>query len=259
MSKSRIRVISLGWGVQSFTLAAMVALGELEPVDVAIHSDTGFESVLTYEFAKRWTPWLESHGVSVATVHGTNGDISEIYNPSLNYNFLKIPAFSIGKTGKVQIGRRQCTIDWKILPQRRWLRANRKGQSIDQLVGISFDERERMRLSDVQYIQSVYPLVEKRITRFNCKQWLEAHDLEIPPKSACVFCPYHSLAQWRQTASVPADWSRAVEVDQFIHNCNPGRPQFLNAKVVPITELDLSTQEENGQMTFFDCSGTCWL
>ena len=31
-----MKVISLGWGVQSFTLAAMVALGELEPVDYAI-------------------------------------------------------------------------------------------------------------------------------------------------------------------------------------------------------------------------------
>jgi hypothetical protein len=34
--------ISLGWGVQSFTLAAMVALGELPPVDVAIHADVHF-------------------------------------------------------------------------------------------------------------------------------------------------------------------------------------------------------------------------
>ena len=33
-----MKIISLGWGVQSFTLAAMVALGELEPVDFAIHA-----------------------------------------------------------------------------------------------------------------------------------------------------------------------------------------------------------------------------
>ena len=41
-----MRVISLGWGVQSFTLAAMVALGELEPIDAAIHADTTHDSVL---------------------------------------------------------------------------------------------------------------------------------------------------------------------------------------------------------------------
>ena len=63
-----MKVISLGWGVQSFTLAAMAALGELEPVDVAIHADTTHESKLTYEFAARWTPWLEERCVRVVTV-----------------------------------------------------------------------------------------------------------------------------------------------------------------------------------------------
>lgn len=63
-----MKALSLGWGVQSFTLAAMVALGDLEPVDVAIHADTTHESKLTYEFAARWTPWLEERGVRVVTV-----------------------------------------------------------------------------------------------------------------------------------------------------------------------------------------------
>lgn len=48
--------ISLGWGVQSFTLAAMSALGELPAVDVAIHADTTHEASGTYAFAARWTP-----------------------------------------------------------------------------------------------------------------------------------------------------------------------------------------------------------
>jgi len=39
-----MKSLSLGWGVQSFTLAAMVALGDLEPVDVAIHADTTHEA-----------------------------------------------------------------------------------------------------------------------------------------------------------------------------------------------------------------------
>ena len=63
-----MKIISLGWGVQSFTLAAMVALGELEPVDFAIHADTTHESALTYEFASRWTPWLQKRGVVVVVV-----------------------------------------------------------------------------------------------------------------------------------------------------------------------------------------------
>ena len=63
-----MKIISLGWGVQSWTLAAMVALGELPPVDFAIHSDTTWERASTYEFARQWTPWLEERGVKVVTV-----------------------------------------------------------------------------------------------------------------------------------------------------------------------------------------------
>ena len=32
--------INLGWGIQSFTMAAMSALGTLPRVDAAIHADT---------------------------------------------------------------------------------------------------------------------------------------------------------------------------------------------------------------------------
>ena len=127
-----MKVISLGWGVQSFTLAAMVALGELEPVEAAIHSDTGYESQLTYEFAKRWTGWLEDHGVKVVAVNGTGGEIDNIYKTSSKGNrFLKIPAY-YEKEGKTAIMARQCTTDWKVVPVRRWLQANRNKQPVEQ-------------------------------------------------------------------------------------------------------------------------------
>ena len=45
--------LSLGWGVQSFTLAAMAALGELPPIDLAIHADTGHEAQGTYDHARK--------------------------------------------------------------------------------------------------------------------------------------------------------------------------------------------------------------
>ena len=67
-----LRYLSLGWGVQSWTIAAMVALGELPPVDIAVHADTGHEAQGTYEHVRLWTPWLEERGVKVATVHPDN-------------------------------------------------------------------------------------------------------------------------------------------------------------------------------------------
>jgi len=58
-----MKVLSLGWGVQSFALAAMSALGVLPKVDAAMH-----ERAETYAFAEKWTPWLEKRGVKVMTV-----------------------------------------------------------------------------------------------------------------------------------------------------------------------------------------------
>lgn len=70
-----MRVISLGWGVQSFALAAMSALDELPPIDAAIHADTTHERTETYKFAAKWTPWLEERGVRVVTVKDSSSTI----------------------------------------------------------------------------------------------------------------------------------------------------------------------------------------
>ena len=138
-----MKILSLGWGVQSFTIAAMVALGELEPIDAAIHADTTHESKLTYEFAARWTGWLEERGVKVVTVINDQ----KVIQPLSSGKFVvDIPAFTISEKSNGQI-RRQCTQDWKIAPMRRWLQANRNKEPVEQWIGISLDEAERMRPS----------------------------------------------------------------------------------------------------------------
>ena len=48
--------LALGWGVQSFTIAAMCALGEIIGLTLAIHADTGHESSFTYDFARPLDP-----------------------------------------------------------------------------------------------------------------------------------------------------------------------------------------------------------
>lgn len=118
-----MKVISLGWGVQSFTLAAMAALGETQQVDAAIHADTTHEASGTYEFARQWTPWLEERGVRVITVKD-EGAANRVWAGEM------IPAFtaSPNKNGQAL---RTCTQRWKIAPIRRWLQANRNGEHIE--------------------------------------------------------------------------------------------------------------------------------
>ncbi len=97
-----MKIISLGWGVQSFTLAAMVALGELEPVDAAVHADTTHESILTYQFAERWTPWLVERGVKVVKVVGDPRPDPLPVRGGLVFRLMLLPIMAGCSTGNVR-------------------------------------------------------------------------------------------------------------------------------------------------------------
>ena len=246
-----MKVISLGWGVQSFTLAAMAALGELEHVDAAIHADTRHESILTYQFAERFTGWLEEMGVKVITVSDKSSD--RVLAGEM------IPAFTSSPAGENGQAFRTCTQRWKIAPIRRWLQANRKGEQVEMWLGISLDEYQRMKDSEVKYITNRWPLIEKHMTREDCEVWLIKNGLKVPPKSACTFCPYHNTKEWRRIKAQPKDWEEAVIVDRMIRKARPPYDLFVHPSRKPLEEVDLRTQEEKGQLSFWDqeCSGIC--
>ncbi len=263
-----MRIISLGWGVQSWGLAAMSALGVLPPVDAAVHADTGHERAETYSFAAKWTPWLEARGVRVVTVKGTH-QLSLIDE----WGGVFLPVFSLSDqdNSRGQL-RRQCTQRWKIAPIRRWIREQgvnvraRKSGQVKQWLGITLDEIERMRSSGVLYIENVYPFIEqldRPWTRGMVMQWLRKNGLDIPVKSSCIFCPYHDRQTWRDIQqSDTGDWEKALAVDGTIRHKRPGYSCYLTALRKPLTDCDFRSQEEHGQLTLWEaeeCSGMCFL
>lgn len=253
-----MRVISLGWGVQSFTLAVMAALGDIEPVAAAVHADTTYESSLTYDFAKKWTPWLEERGVKVETVKNTKpNDVIRPYGD--NKYRIRIPVFTASE--KVGQLRRTCTADWKIAPLRRWLQENRDGKQVEQLIGISTDEFLRMRDSNVKYIKNVYPLIQLKMSRNDCLDYLDKNNIEKPAKSSCTFCPFHSTKEWQATKKIQKDWDQAVAYDIEMRDKRPPFKIFLHPSRRPLDSIDFRTEEEKGQTTFWDqeCQGMCGI
>lgn len=251
-----MKIISLGWGVQSFTLAAMVALGELEPIDFAIHADTLHESALTYQFAERWTGWLFEHGVKVVTVKPESSPVID------EFGGIMIPAHAKQGNKSDGIVRRQCTDKWKRAPMRKWLQENRNGVQVEQWVGISLDEFQRMKDSDVKYIKHRWPLIEKKMRRIDCVLWLEQRGIEIPPKSACTFCPFTPTKDWPTRSRIMSDWIDAVTVDNHIRNYKPGYELYVHRSHIPLSEIDMRSEEEKGQLAFDfgfndECSGVC--
>jgi len=234
-----LKILNLGWGVQSWTMAAMVALGEMEPVNFAIHSDTSWESSETYQFSKKWTPWLENHGLKVITVNDKE-QAAKALTPKTD-----IPAFSLHvETHKKGMLRRQCTGRWKIDPIRRYIskvlserKILKSPKTVEQWLGITRDESQRAKASDVKFISHRFPLLELNMSRTDCYLWLRTKNLPNPGKSSCVICPYHSRSQWeKMKRKRPSDWKKAVEVDNALREVALPYLLFIHRQRIPLSE-----------------------
>lgn len=259
-----IELISLGAGVQSSTMALMAAHGEIEPMpEAAIFADTGAEPRQVYD----WLDWLEAklpfpvhrvmhdRGLTVNIEESIGGE-NQVSNPPF------YTEFGIGKL------RRNCTIDYKLNPIRKKARElaglvpkqRVKAPVVRQWIGISTDEIQRMRGSMDKWQELRYPLIEARMTRGHCLEWMEANGYTQPPRSACVYCPFKSNAEWQHTRNDPEAWSEAVRIDEMIRNGVRGTKQklYLHRDGVPLVEADLTTAESAGQISWLDeCEGMC--
>lgn len=249
------RFLSLGWGLQSSTLAVMAALGDIEPIRAAIHSPTP-EREATLQYASYMTTWLQDRGITVITAPPVD---------TLKGAGVRVPAFT-GKRGQLQ---RQCTDKWKIYPFRRIVRQLLKGHSPMRgivLLGISVDEWSRAKTSDVKYLTHEFPLLDLRMTRKDCQAYLESKELPIPVKSSCVFCPYQSKAAWRDIGQNATDRALAIAYDEAIRHKVAGQPAFVHPDKIPLVDILKSPGENGYQYDMLDhidenapCkSGYCW-
>lgn len=268
----RLRVLSLGAGVQSTTLALMAAHGEIGPMpDCAIFADTGWEPVAVGAHLR----WLTSPNVLPFPVHIVSaGNIREdLLKAAEGERWASIPAFTRtlkGRRAEIGMIRRQCTKDYKIVPIRRKVRelaglTRRRSPAfpvVEQWIGISLDEAIRMKPSFEAWQVNRWPLIERRMTRLDCLRWLERHGYPLPPKSSCVGCPFHSDAMWREIRDRdPEAWSEAVEVDRAIRTGLRGirGEVFLHHSARALDQADLTTAADRGQLDLFgnECEGLC--
>lgn len=265
------RVLSLGAGVQSSTLLWMALEGQIEPFDAVIFADTGWEPAAVYQHLERLKTQTEAAGIPFYLV--TSGHIREdALDPTKR--FASMPLFIRNPDGSAGMGRRQCTTEYKLKPlllKQRELaglqpRQRSKQHLMDSIIGISWDETQRMRDGAYPWIRNVYPLVDLRMTRQDCLDWAKQHGYDLPPRSACIGCPYKSDHEWRRLRDeAPDEWADAVAFDEAIRDGH-GRSRgvmrgkiYLHAQRVPLAEVDLSTPAERGQLSLFDdeCLGMC--
>jgi hypothetical protein len=258
----RTPVISLGAGVQSSAMLLMAARGELDDLgrpELAIFADTQHEPAATYEYLGMLRTEAYRGGIEVATV--TAGDLLDAATTG---TFNPIPLYVSGD-GREAVGRRQCTKDFKLRPIRAEMR--RRGFSeqrpVEMWIGISIDEAvKRMKGSGLKWVENRWPLVERQLDRRACARWLVGHGYPLPPKSACVFCPYKRDREFALMRDEdPVSFARAVAADEAMRDAGDGRQQFVSRSLVPLSEL--RTVEDLGQQTLdfgledAECEGMC--
>lgn len=260
-----MRVLSLGAGVQSSTLALMAAHGEIDIPDCAIFADTQSEPKAIYE----WLDWLEKqlpypvHRIS----KGNLGDAALKVHTSKNgnkYQRSAPPAWITEGDGKVNLLMRQCTVDYKIDPIRRKLRElGGKKCGVEQFIGISMDELHRMKPSRDGWIKNRWPLIEKGMTRQDCINWMRNKGYPTPPRSSCSFCPYHSNDEWKRLKNNdPEAFADAVKFESEFQETMKqvkgfrGTP-YLHRSCVPLSEIDFDAPSPQMDMFGNECEGVC--
>lgn len=134
-----------------------------------------------------------------------------------------------------------------------------------QWIGISMDEMVRMKESRDAWIICRWPLIENKKSRRDCLEWMRKMHFPKPPRSACVYCPFHDNAEWRRLkAEEPTEFNRAVQFERDLQRVkgasgNIRSVPFLHRSLVPLSEVDFSTEEERGQLNMFnnECEGMC--
>jgi hypothetical protein len=272
-----IRVLSLGAGVQSTTVALMSAVGDLPKLDHAIFADTGWEPRAVYTHLDWLEPVLEEAGIKVHRVQA--GDIRENFRNGQPVGTVAkqrttyAPVYVVNGDGTLGLSNRSCTQKYKIAPiERRVAELIGKPHGarwpsepvVETWMGISLDEIQRLRVSQRKAIVYRYPLVENRMTRSDCLLWLVRRAFPEAPRSACIGCPYRSNAEWRRLD--PRDFADAVAVEKEMQTrlgtALRGTP-YLHRSCKPLDQADLSTPEDHGQLNWLDgiaageCEGMC--
>lgn len=288
MNKEPINIISLGAGVQSSCMALMAARGEFKDlngfpiiVTAAIFADTQAEP----EGVMNWLNYLEIeilkckysfpiYRVTAGSLE--DGELRVRTSQKTGKRYLKnsIPAFVKSPSGKTGLLGRKCTSDYKIIPLQRKVKEilgikraskNCNKKSI-MWIGISTDEAHRMKPSRVNYIENTFPLIDAKMSRKQCLNWMKSNNYPEPPRSACVFCPFHGDEEWERLKKFePKEFERAamfelkLQAAAKLQNTLLGMP-FLHSTGELITKIDFNRKKPGyQQVNLFgnECEGMC--
>lgn len=197
-----------GGGVNS--MAVLIGMFErgYRP-DLVLFSDTGGEKPETYEYLNVANRWLSSVGFPFIKTVRNDGMYVTLENNCLQKQMLPSLAY----------GYKTCSDKYKRRPgdkyihfwmaQRPWIK------KVTKVIGYDADEPHRVKdYADTEF-DFWYPLVEWGWRRTDCIEAIKRHNLPIPHKSACFFCPASKKSEVRWLKdNHPNLFMRAIQMER---------------------------------------------
>jgi PP-loop superfamily ATP-utilizing enzyme len=237
-----VRAISYGGGVQSTAMLILAAASRIQNCTLALFANVGdnAENPATLNYVHDVAaPYATTHGIELVELN-RGGKSPDLYNrlTAPGSRFLGIP-MRLDQTGKP--GKRSCTQDYKRIVIGRELktRGATTDNPADVLIGISTDEIQRANTRRAEPYETIqYPLLTLQLSRADCTRIITDAGLPIPAKSACWFCPFHSVAAWTtMRTDDPATFERAAQLEDHLTARRAGQgkgPVYLSSRMIPL-------------------------
>jgi len=249
---ARTQVLNYGGGVQTTALCALIIEGHLPRPDHIVMADTGREGTATWDWLNGTVaPVLAEHGLRVEVASHDLATVDLLSTKGLvlmpMFTDLLPRADGLGKLSTY------CSGEWKAAVVRRYMRSIGIEQ-VDNWIGYSLDESDRLKKSKLLWTRSVFPLLDLGMTR----DVAQAASLRVfgkqAPKSSCYMCPNRGDAQWLELkAQQPADFAAAVQVERDMQAVDPH--VYLHRSGVPLDQVRFGDLPDS-----LACStdGGCW-
>lgn len=260
-----LNVLSHGGGVQTSAMVYMVIKGEIPRPDLIVFADPQWELKATYDYLKEVTWAVKNAGIPMMIE--TKGNI---YNDTIRSatTGTRAPSmpFYTADGNEEGIVSRQCTADYKIevvkQAARTFLELKPRQKLRTKLVmwqGITTDEIERIKSSKEKMIDFHYPLFDLGMDRLDCMNWLTRNGYDIPVKSSCIGCPFHSRQSWVDIRrDYPEEFQEAVTLDRAIRNHKKFKSQvFLHKDRMDLEEAVIRDSMQGDMFDQDDFANGC--
>jgi len=226
-------ILSFGAGVNSTALLFWLVKNK-KPLDEVIFANTMNEMPETYPHIKKIKEWCEKKNIlfTVVKTHLGDGNLREWYLEKK-----KIPVRII----------RSCTDLFKIRPIYKYLKKKHGEVHINCYLGISYEERKRVKTSGRKDRTLLYPLVDNKIDREECKEIIKQNGFEVPVKSGCYFCPFQNKGSWnRLLKNHPELFEESIKFEEN----GSGFPEYYLGRGMPLRKFKKIIKEQSNLANF---------